>query len=109
MKGFREEISKTLQQIESKITAFPNGSEIPVGNNEWQGEIKRLGRHKALLSLPSRVENVLSSLSFAETSLEKLKFQSSDDVNDCVKYISAINDKLNQVELLHVNQNSFSE
>lgn len=44
-----------------------------------------------------------------ESELEKLKFQSSDDMNDCVKYISAINDKLNQVELLHENQHTYAE
>lgn len=30
-------------------------------------------------------------------------------MNDCVKYISAINDKLNQVELLNQNQHVFAE
>lgn len=45
----------------------------------------------------------------AEKELEKLKFQSSDDMNDCVKYISAINDKLNQVEMLNQNQHNYTE
>lgn len=44
-----------------------------------------------------------------DAELEKLKFQSSDDMNDCVKYISAINDKLNQVELQNQNQHVFAE
>ena len=46
---------------------------------------------------------------FTEKELEKLKFQSSDDMNDCVKYISAINDKLNQVEMLNQNQHNYTE
>lgn len=49
------------------------------------------------------------SLVFIEIELDKLKFQTSDDMNDCVKYISTINDKLNQVALVSENQHSFTE
>lgn len=44
-----------------------------------------------------------------ENELERLRFQSSDDINDCVKYIAAINDKMNQIEMLHENQHSITE
>lgn len=44
-----------------------------------------------------------------ESEINKLKFQSSDDMNDCVRYISTINNKLNQMELNQSNQHTYTE
>lgn len=61
--------------------------------------------------MPPRIFRQLATFShfLTESELQKLKFQSSDDMNDCVKYISAINDKLTQVELLNEHQHTYAE
>lgn len=50
----------------------------------------------------------LHLLSFiaVENEIQHLRFQSSDDMNDIVKYIAAINDK---VDLIQHNQLSYTE
>lgn len=113
MKAFREDISKTLNNIETKVKTYPNTKESTTESIsiEWQSELKRLGKHKFLVSLSqTRSNGKISFHPFSiECEVEKLKFQSSDDINDCVKYISAINDKLNQVEHLQHNQHNYTE
>lgn len=71
--------------------------------NVWVREIKA--------KMPPRIFRQLATFSHSltESELQKLKFQSSDDMNDCVKYISAINDKLTQVELLNEHQHTYAE
>jgi hypothetical protein len=44
-----------------------------------------------------------------ENEIQQLRFQSSDDVNDLVKYIAAINDKVTQMEVLQQNQLNYTE
>lgn len=48
-------------------------------------------------------------MQYIENEVQRLRFQSSDDMNDCVKYIATINDKLNQIELLQQNQHNYTE
>lgn len=49
----------------------------------------------------------LSSIHWhVENEIHHLRFQSSDDMNDVVKYIAAINDK---VDLMQQNQLNFTE
>ncbi len=46
---------------------------------------------------------------FIEKEIQQPRFQSSDDVNDLVKYIAAMNEKLAQMELLQQNQLNYTE
>lgn len=55
-----------------------------------------------------KMTNILCMKS-TEEELEKLRYQTSDDMNDCVKYISTINDKINQIAVFTQNQQSFAE
>ncbi|KAL7032129.1 hypothetical protein ACKWTF_007230 [Chironomus riparius] len=89
IKGFRKDMARTLGSIETKIVSKTNldtnaayEDDVP----EWKTTCKRL-----------------------ENELERLRFQSSDDINDCVKYISAINDKMNQIEMLQQNQHNITD
>ena len=66
MRGFREEISAILSNIETKVT----------GN--------------------SNVDQLQFSV---DGKINQLRIQTSDDINDCVKYITAINNKVNQIEM----------
>lgn len=98
IKGFRNDISRTLNKIENKIQPAQN-VEIDIvslqqqqstssssDNGEWQSTLKRL-----------------------ENEIHRLHFQSSDDMNDVVKYIAAINDKITHMEILQENQHNFSD
>lgn len=89
IKGFRRDIARTLGSIETKIVdhnPIISSNASNEGEHDWRSSCKRL-----------------------ETELEHLRFQSSDDINDCVKYIAAINDKLNQMEMLQQNQHNFTD
>lgn len=152
VKGFREEISTTLNNIETRVVSSPDSGATMLVNNEWQNECRRVGEFSFEISWhctgvmweqkrfvvlninrknratwyhsisngpvhqkSTRSEENISFPTFSllscsvETLVEQLKFQSSDDINDVVKYISAINDKLNQVELLYENQHNCTE
>lgn len=112
MKGSREEIAKSLNHMETRITSTPNNSEILIVNNEWRNECKRLGMRNYFWRASKSSFNQIITFSFAnqtESEMDKIKFQTSDDMNDCVKFISTINDKLNQVALVSQNQHSFTE
>jgi hypothetical protein len=50
-----------------------------------------------------------SSLPLLENEIQHLRFQSSDDMNDVVKYIAAINDKVTHMEVLQQNQLNYAE
>lgn len=65
MRSFREEISTTLSNIETKVTSNSSVDQL--------------------------------HLNF-EGMFNQLRMQTSDDINDCVKYITTINNKLNQME-----------
>lgn len=53
--------------------------------------------------------HMLPSSYDVENEMQQLRFQSSDDVNDLVKYIAAINDKVTQMEVLQQNQLNYAE
>ena len=44
VKGSREEVTKTLNEMETKYTSTPRNSEVLMVNNEWKNEFKRLGK-----------------------------------------------------------------
>jgi hypothetical protein len=52
---------------------------------------------------------IFLSSHYVENEIQQLRFQSSDDVNDLVKYIAAINDKVTQMEVLQQNQLNYTE
>lgn len=43
VKGFREEISTTLNNIETRVVASPDSGATMLVNNEWQNECRRVG------------------------------------------------------------------
>ena len=76
MRGFREEISATLSNIETKVTSNSNVNQL--------------------------------HFSF-EGKFNQLRMQTSDDINDCVKYITTINNKVNQMETYQENHQTLLE
>jgi hypothetical protein len=88
VKNFRKEIGDSLNRIENRVLSIAN-QEVTTSKNEnlqLVGEIKKIGDE-----------------------MERLKYQTSDDINDCVKYISTINDKLNHIAIVTENQQNYNE
>lgn len=110
IKDFRNDIFRTLDNIETKLkleSTIDTHEASPAIGDEWHSEFKRLGE-PSKFSIEFEWKLILFYFSL-ESEMNKLKFQTSDDMNDVVKYIAAINDKLNQVELVNDNQQSYNE
>jgi hypothetical protein len=118
MKGFRKDISRTLDSIEAKMSS--SGSlererrvaESTSIESGWQIAFKQLGEQlygKFHRSKNNCLKKKYIFQLFIENELNNLRYQTSDDMNDCIKYISAINDKLNHIEILQQNQHTYAE
>lgn len=114
VKGFREEIGESLNRIENRVVTISERDRATrAENGEHLNGIKRLGE-KIFKFLRELSFNLISTshiniIVCEENEIEKLKYQTSDDMNDCVKYISTINDKINQIAVMRENQHNFAE
>lgn len=113
VKGFREEIGESLNRIENRVVTISERDKATrTENGEHLNGIRRLGKESWNSCVNSFwFLNWFNSLCVhcAEEEIEKLKYQTSDDMNDVVKYISTINDKINQLAVMRENQHNFAE